>query len=310
MARFLLTRLVALLLTVFVAVTVVFFAIRLVPGDPILAMRGEGTGLLSADVINALREKHGLNAPLPVQYLKFMVRLLTTGDLGESFVNRQSVTENLATAWPYTFRLAIAATLLFVAIGMPLGVSAAIRQGTIWDTGIMGLAVIGVSLPYFFTGLFFMYVFAYRIGWFPVSGADTWAHLVLPAVSLGLISAAAVARFSRATMLEVLHLEYVRTARAKGLRERIVNYHHALRNALIPLVTVIGLQFGLLMSGSIITEAIFSWPGLGHLLVRSILQRDYQMVQGAIMLFAATIALVNLVVDLLYGYLDPRIKYG
>jgi ABC-type dipeptide/oligopeptide/nickel transport system permease component len=290
-----------------VVVSLVWVALRMAPGDPVLALLGEGSGGVSAETLNRLREEYGLNDPVLVQYLRFMGDLLR-GDLGTSFSNKKPVIENLLQTWPYTFRLAVVATLFSVAFGLPIGVIAATRRNSVLDHLGTGISLAGISLPYFFTALFLMYVFAFKFRWFPVSGTEGWRSLVLPAVSLGIISAAAISRFTRAMMIEALSTDYIRTARAKGLGEGRVLVRHALRNIMIPLITVVGVQFGLLMSGSVITESVFSWPGLGRMMVTAILQRDYSLVQGAAILFAATIGIVNLVVDLLYGFLNPRIR--
>lgn len=307
MARYIINKVLAILASLLVIASLVWFALRMAPGDPVLVLTGQGSGTMSAEMIDRIREQHGLNDPMVVQYMRFMGNLVR-GELGMSFSNRRPVLDNLTAAWPYTFRLAVAATIFSVIIGIPLGVVAATRRNSVFDNLVTAVSLVGISVPYFFTSLFLMYFFAFRLRWFPVSGAEGWSSLVLPALSLGIVSAAAVSRFARAMMIEILQMDFIRTARAKGLYERSVNYGHALRNAWIPLVTIVGVQFGLLMSGSVITESVFSWPGLGRVMVTGILQRDYQLVQGAAILFAATIGVINLIVDILYGYLDPRIR--
>lgn len=307
MVRYLLHKVVGILISLVVIVSLVWGALRLAPGDPVIVIVGEGTGTMSAETIDRIRDQYGLNDPLLVQYLRFMGNLFR-GDLGSSFGNKQLVTVNLARTWPYTFRLAVLATLISVAFGVPAGLIAATRRNSALDNIVTGVSLGGISMPFFVTALFLMYVFAFKLRWFPVSGAQGWRSVVLPALSLGIVSAAAISRFTRALLIEVLGMDYIRTARAKGLRELRVLVGHALRNAMIPLVTVVGVQFGLLMSGSVITESVFSWPGLGRMMVTAILQRDYQLVQGATILFAATISIVNMIVDILYGFLDPRIR--
>jgi peptide/nickel transport system permease protein len=307
MVRYLLHRSVGIFISLVVIVSLVWGALRLAPGDPVIMIIGEGTGTMSAEMINNIRDKYGLNDPLLVQYLRFMGNLFR-GDLGSSFSNKELVTVSLARTWPYTFRLAVLATLISVAFGVSAGLIAATRRNSAIDNIVTGVSLSGISMPYFFTALFLMYFFAFKLRWFPVSGAQGWRSVVLPALSLGIVSAAAISRFTRAMVIEVLGMDYIRTARAKGLRERTVLLGHALRNAMIPLVTVIGVQFGMMMSGSVITESVFSWPGLGRMMVTAILQRDYQLVQGAAILFAAIISIVNVIVDVLYGFLDPRIR--
>ena len=217
--------------------------------------------------------------------------------------------EELKTYFPNTVVLATAAILVALATGIPLGILAALRQGSWLDLGVMVLALLGVSMPVFWFGLLAILIFSVELGWFPVAGKGTLAHLVLPAVTLGINATALLARMTRGTLVEVLSQDYIRTARAKGLAERVVIFKHALRNALIPVVTVAGLEFGSLLAGAVITETIFAWPGLGQLLVGSILSRDYPVVQGAVLLVAFTFTLVNLMVDLLYAWIDPRVRY-
>ncbi len=217
--------------------------------------------------------------------------------------------EELKTYFPNTVELASAAILVALLIGIPLGILAALRPGSGLDLTVMVLALLGVSMPVFWFGLLAILVFSVGLGWLPVAGKGTLAHLLLPAVTLGVNATALLARMTRGTLLEVLSQDYIRTARAKGLAERVVVYKHALRNALIPVVTIAGLEFGTLLAGAVITETIFAWPGLGQLLVGAILARDYPVVQGAVLLIAFTFILVNLMVDLLYAWIDPRVRY-
>ena len=279
--------------------------VRLAPGDPAVLLAGE---FATPETLEAIRARYGLDRPLPEQLLIYLQALLS-GDLGESARSRRPVLEELRTYFPNTVELASAAILVALLTGIPLGILAALRPGSGLDLGVMVLALLGVSMPVFWFGLLAILIFAVELGWFPVAGKGTLAHLVLPAITLGVNATALLARMTRGTLLEVLSQDYIRTARAKGLAERVVILKHALRNALIPVVTVAGLEFGSLLAGAVITETIFAWPGLGQLLVGSILARDYPMVQGAVLLVATTFILVNLLVDLLYAWIDPRVRY-
>jgi peptide/nickel transport system permease protein len=284
--------------------TLVFSLIHLVPGDPAQAMLGDGA---SPNDIAELRTNLGLDQPLLTQYLTFM-RHAVTGDLGRSFRTGQPVTTMIAERVPATAELAIAAMLVAIVIAIPLGVIAAVWRGTAIDYSAMTFALAGVSIPNFWLGPLLAIVFAVELGWLPVSGRGTLAHLVLPAISLGLALAAILARMTRASLLDELGELYVRAARARGVSNAASITSHALRNSMIPLLTIIALQFGAVLTGAVITETIFSWPGVGRLLIQSISFRDYPMVQGCILLIAVTYVAVNLVTDLLYGVLDPRIR--
>ena len=286
-------------------VLLVFLMVRLAPGDPAILLAGE---FATPETLEAIRTRYGLDRPLPEQFALYLGALLQ-GDLGESARSRRPVLEELKTYFPNTVVLATAAILVALATGIPLGILAALRQGSWLDLGVMVLALLGVSMPVFWFGLLAILIFSVELGWFPVAGKGTLAHLVLPAVTLGINATALLARMTRGTLVEVLSQDYIRTARAKGLAERVVIFKHALRHALIPVVTVAGLEFGSLLAGAVITETIFAWPGLGQLLVGSILSRDYPVVQGAVLLVAFTFTLVNLMVDLLYAWIDPRVRY-
>lgn len=285
--------------------TLVFSLIHLVPGDPAQAMMGEGAAQTD---VEALRKTLGLDQPLLTQYLTFLQHAVT-GDLGTSFRTGQPVTRMIAERVPATAELAIAAMLVAIVIAIPLGVVAAVNKGTAVDYGAMTFALAGVSIPNFWLGPLLAIVFAVELGWLPVSGRGTLAHLVLPAVSLGLALAAILARMTRASMLDELNELYIRAARARGVPHAATITRHALRNSLVPLMTIIALQFGAVLTGAVITETIFAWPGIGRLLIQSIGFRDYPMVQGCILLIAVTYVAVNLVTDLLYGVLDPRIRF-
>jgi ABC-type dipeptide/oligopeptide/nickel transport system permease component len=284
--------------------TLVFSLIHLVPGDPAQAMLGDGA---APQDVAELRTSLGLDQPLLTQYFAFL-RHAVTGDLGKSFRTGQPVTTMIVERLPATAELALAAMLVAIVIALPLGVVAAVRRGTAVDYGAMTFALAGVSIPNFWLGPLLAIVFAVELGWLPVSGRGTLAHLVLPAISLGLALAAILARMTRASLLDELGELYVRAARARGVSNAASITSHALRNSLIPLLTIIALQFGAVLTGAVITETIFAWPGIGRLLIQSIGFRDYPMVQGCILLIAVTYVSVNLLTDLLYGVLDPRIR--
>ena len=305
MSRFLARRLLLTVPVLLGVATLVFSLIHLIPGDPAQAMLGEAAP--QADV-EELRHRLGLDRPLLEQYGAFL-KGLTRADLGISLRTGQPVTEQIVERMPATIELAAAAMLVAIAFAMPLGIIAAARRGTAVDHAAMTLSLAGVSVPNFWLGPLLAIVFAVELGWLPVSGRGTWAHLVLPAISLGAALAAILARMTRATMLEELREQYVQAARARGVSRLRAVLRHAFRNSLIPVVTLLGLQFGAVLTGAVITETIFAWPGIGRLLIQSIGFRDYPLVQGCILLIALTYVGVNLVTDMLYGVLDPRIRY-
>jgi ABC-type dipeptide/oligopeptide/nickel transport system permease component len=305
MGRFLARRLVLTIPVLLGVATLVFSLIHLIPGDPAQAMLGEAAP--QSDV-EELRRQLGLDRPLVQQYAAFLGGLVK-GDLGISLRTGLPVTEQIVERMPATFELAAAAMLVAILFSMPLGIAAAVRRGTAVDHAAMTISLAGVSVPNFWLGPLLAIVFAVELGWLPVSGRGTWGHLVLPAVSLGAALAAILARMTRATMLEELREPYVQAARARGASKPRAVLRHAFRNSLIPVVTLIGLQFGAVLTGAVITETIFAWPGIGRLLIQSIGFRDYPLVQGCILLIAVTYVAVNLVTDMLYGVLDPRIRY-
>lgn len=285
--------------------TLVFLLIHLVPGDPAQSMLGEGA---APQDVAALRSRLGLDRPLPVQFGRFVGGLFR-GDLGTSLRTGEPVASSIASRMPATAELAFAAMAVALLIAVPLGVAAAVWKGTLVDHAAMTLALAGISIPNFWLGPMMAIVFAVELGWLPVSGRGTLAHLVLPSVTLGAALAAILARMTRASLLEELRELYVTAARARGASRMRAVWRHAFRNSLVPVVTIVGLQFGSLLTGAIITETIFSWPGVGRLLIQSISFRDYPMVQGCILLIAVTYVMVNLVTDLVYGWLDPRIRF-
>ncbi|AWN49497.1 peptide ABC transporter permease [Methylobacterium terrae] len=335
MLRFLLTR-ASLVIPTFLGITLVaFFLIRLVPGDPIETMAGE-RGIDPARHA-ALRAEYGFDKPLLVQYGIYLERL-AHGDLGRSISTKEPVVAEFASLFPATIELGVCAILFALLVGLPAGILAALRRNSVFDHGVMGLSLTGYSMPIFWWGLLLILLFSVQLGWTPVSGridvqyfiepvtgfllidtllsdesgafASALSHLVLPAIVLGTVPLAVIARMTRSAMLEVLGEDYMRTARAKGLPAwRIVGLH-ALRNALIPVVTVIGLQVGVLFTGAILTETIFSWPGIGKWLIEAIGRRDYPVLQGGILLIGAVVMAVNLLVDLAYGLVNPRIRHA
>jgi len=305
LGRFLARRLLLTIPVLLGVATLVFSLIHLIPGDPAQAMLGEAAP--QADVVE-LRHRLGLDRPLIEQYGMFL-KGLVKGDLGTSLRTGQPVTDQIVERMPATFELAAAAMIVAIAFAMPLGIVAAVRRGTVADHAAMTISLAGVSVPNFWLGPMLAIIFAVELGWLPVSGRGTWAHLVLPAISLGAALAAILARMTRATMLEELREQYVQAARARGVSKSRAVLRHAFRNSLIPVVTLLGLQFGAVLTGAVITETIFAWPGIGRLLIQSIGFRDYPLVQGCILLIALTYVGVNLATDMVYGVLDPRIRY-
>jgi peptide/nickel transport system permease protein len=283
-----------------------FLMLHLVPGDPVLIFAGDKP--MTEERAAELRHQLGLDRPLWVQYWDYASHAVR-GDLGRGLRSDRPVLNSILEALPSTLELTFTALLLAALIGITLGIVAAVAHGGWLDTASMGVAMVGVSVPVFYSSLLLIIFFSFRLGWFPATGQGGIERLVLPAVALGLASAAALARLVRSSMLEVLNQEYIVTARAKGLAGRMVVLRHALKNALIPTVTMLGLQLGALLGGAVVTETIFSRPGLGRLAVDAIAGRDFPLVQGVVLFAAATYVLVNLVVDVLYAVIDPRIRY-
>jgi peptide/nickel transport system permease protein len=305
MLTFLLTRLLSTLTVVVGVITLVFLLIHLVPGDPVQVMLGETATIADQE---DLRHQLGLDQPLWTQWGNYMVKLLH-GDLGHSLHSKEPIGDMLLQRLPATVELALAGLLVAVLIAIPLGSLAAVRKDTGWDSGAMIFSLLGISIPHFWLGPLLILLFSLQLGWFPVSGRDNLASLILPAITLGTALAAILARMVRATLLEILNEDYIRTARAKGLRESAVILHHALRNAALPIITILGLQLGSLLSGAVITETVFSWPGIGQLIIEAIQNRDYPVVQACVLLISLTYVTVNTFTDLLYAWLDPRVRY-
>jgi len=304
MHRYLVRRLLLTIPVLLGVATLVFSLIHFIPGDPAQAMLGEGA---APEDVAQLRQRLGLDRPLLVQYGSFL-QGLAHGDLGVSLRNDQPVLQQIVERMPATAELAFASMTVAVLIALPLGIVAAVWRGTAIDYGAMTLSLVGISIPNFWLGPLLAIVFSVELGWLPVGGRGTLAHLVLPSVTLGAALAAILARMTRASLLEELREPYVLAARAKGVSRTRAILHHAFRNSLIPIVTILGLQFGVVLTGAVITETIFAWPGIGRLLIQSISFRDYPTVQGCVLLIAVTYVGVNLITDLTYGFLDPRIR--
>jgi len=293
---------------------VIFISVRLIPGDPAVAIAGERA---TPQLIAQVRQELGLDQPLLIQYGRFMVKLVQ-GDLGTSLRTRLPVAPEVWRRLKQTLLLATVSLVLASAVGMFLGIVSATRPYSVWDNAGMVVALLGVSTPVFWLGLMLILLFSVELPKalglnqpiFPPTGSGTWKHVVMPAITLAAYSTGIIARMTRSSMLDVVAQDYIRTARAKGLSERVITYRHALRNALVPVITVQGLQFGTLLGGAVLTESVFAWPGLGRYLVDAIFQRDYPVVQAVILVIAIGFIIINLVVDLLYALVDPRIRYG
>lgn len=310
LARYLANRVAQLVPVLFLISLIVFSIMHALPGDPVqLMLAGAESGSVTPERQDELRELMGLNDPLPYQYFRF-VRGAVTGDLGTSVRLRSPVLDLILERFGSTLELSLGGIFFAILIGMSTGIVAALKQGSWWDTLSMMMAYVGVSLPLFWLGLLLILVFSFRLGWFPPAGQEGLRSLVLPSITLGLVSAGVISRLTRSSLVEVLVEDYVRTARSKGLSIRIVTLRHALRNAFLPVLTILGLQFGAMLAGTVVTETVFSRPGLGRLVVNAILWKDYPLVQGIVLFMATTYVLVNLVVDLCYAWLDPRIRYG
>jgi len=289
----------------FLVVTVVFFVFQLIPGDPARIFAGEEA---PQERVDQIRRDLGLDQPVLVQYGRYLSRLLR-GDLGQSISSRRSVVTEIRNRFGNTFSLALAAITLATIVGIFLGVVSALFRGQILDYLVTVLALLGISVPVFWLGLLLMQLFSVELGWLPAAGYGTWRHYVMPTITLSVFSIAFITRMTRSSLLETIQQDYVRTARAKGVRERLVLLLHSLRNALLPITIVVGLRFGYMVGGAVITEEVFAWPGMGRLLILAVAQRDIPLVQGLLLVFASSFVLVNLLVDILYAFLDPRIRH-
>jgi len=304
MITFLTRRLLQLVPVLFGVSVAVFLMIHLIPGDPAVLIAGRDA---TEQDIESVRRALELDRPLPLQYIHFVSRALV-GDFGESFRSGRPVLDEIGFRYWNTLLLGVAAVIFGTIVGISTGIFTGVYRNGWLDSGVLAVSLLGISMPQFFLGILLMLFFSVYLGWLPLTGAGSWAHLILPALTLGIPNAAIISRITRSSLIETLGQDYVRTARAKGLANTVVIYRHAFRNALIPVVTVAGLQMGYLLGGAVVTETVFAWPGIGRLIVQSIDSRDFPVVQAAVLMLAVTFVVINLLTDLLYRVLDPRIK--
>ncbi|MFM1653434.1 ABC transporter permease [Brevibacillus sp. B_LB10_24] len=312
MAVYILKRILSLIPVLFIVSLVIFFIVHFTPGDPASYILGNEA---TVEQVNELREQMGLNDPIPEQYLHWLGGVLR-GDLGTSYFMKQPVLTSIIDHVAPTFSLAVFAQIIAIVIAIPLGILAAIKRGTMTDQSVMFLSLIGMAIPSFLLALFLVLLFGVHLGWLPVAGYQTlqkglWNHLqflILPAISLGAIQAALISRMTRSSMLEVLNTDYIKMARAKGTKEITVICQHALKNAFLPILTVIGQTFGALVTGAVVTETIFNIPGIGQLIINSIERRDYAIIQGIVLFVTLIYVCLNLIIDLMYGFIDPRVR--
>lgn len=304
MLKYILKKILLMIPLLLAVITLTFFVVRMIPGDPVALMMGKGA---TVEAIENMREKLGYNDPLLVQLGRYIANVCK-GDLGTSLRSGEDILGEIVRVFPVTLRLAFFATLFSTIVGVTLGVISAVHRGKLPDSSIRVLTLISISMPSFFLGLIFIIVFALKLGWFPTFGNGDWKHYVLPITSLGLMELGYIARVTRSSMLDVLGQDYIRTARAKGLKEHVVIYVEALRNALIPVATSVGLRFGSLLAGAAITETVFSLRGIGLTMIEAVTIRDYTLIQSCILVVAAVFVVVNTLVDILYTIIDPRIK--
>lgn len=305
MIRYIFKRIILVIPVLFAVTFIIFSLMHFSSGDPARMILGEQA---TGEQLEQLREEMGLNDPFMTQYFRYTKGVFLEGDLGRSYLTNRPVNQEIESRYPNTIKLAVTSIVVAVGIGIPLGVISAIKQNTWVDNVSMFVALLGVSMPVFWQGMLLILLFSLTLGWLPSSGYNTWQQMILPAITLGTGSAAIIARMTRSSMLEVHRQDFIRTARAKGLHELIVVNRHTLRNALIPVVTVIGLQFGALLGGAVLTESIFGIPGLGSMIVQGIRTRDMMVVQGGVILIALTFTVINLIVDIAYGFLGPKIR--
>lgn len=305
MLNYILRRLFGMVPVLLVITIIAFLFVHLTPGDPIRIMYGAE---IDQATYQEMRERAGFNDPLVVQYGRYMANMLQ-GDFGISYRTRVNVSDEILRRFGYTFVLTVLAMFWAIVIGVGVGILSATRRNSLADRSSMIATITALSIPEFWFGLMIMQLFAVQLGWFPTSGSGSWQHLILPSITLGLGVAATIVRFTRSSVLEVLREDYVRTARAKGQKESVVIWRHVLRNALIPVVTMSGLQFGFLIGGAVVVEQVFAWPGLGSYLIDSILGRDYPVIQALILLFSLQFLVINLLVDISYAFLNPQIRY-
>lgn len=314
MVNYILKRILSLIPVLFIVSLVIFLLVHITPGDPASIILGVDA---SEEQKIELRQQLGLDRPIHEQYISWIGSAIK-GDFGDSYFLRQPVTTAIFNHLRPTLSLAIFAQIITIVIAIPLGIAAARRRGSLADQGIMGVSLLGMSIPSFLLGLLLILLFGVKLGWLPTSGyqgieTGFWNHmkfLIMPAISLGAIQAALVSRMTRTSMLEVLGSDYIKTARAKGVKNRVLVYKHALRNAFLPILTVIGQTFGVLVAGAVVTEAIFNIPGIGQLIVNSVERRDYTVIQGVVLFVTLSYVFINLIIDLLYGLIDPRVRLG
>ena len=305
MLKYIIRRIIAMIPVVIGITFLVFMIMQLAPGDPVQMILGDNA---SPEAVEAMRDEMGLNDNVLIQYGRYLVNL-AQGDMGTSYVNKRPVADEVFSRVPATFKLAAVAAVVSIVIAIPLGILAAIKQNTLFDHSSMVVSLIGISMPAFWLALMLMLLFSLKLGWLPAQGAkDGWKSYVLPSIAIGFMQMAAIARTTRSSMLETIRQDYIRTARSKGITEREVIFHHSFRNALIPTVTIVGVQLGGLLGGAVLTETGFAWPGLGRLVVQAVNGRDVPVVLGCIVVLSVGFSIVNLVVDLLYGFIDPRVR--
>jgi peptide/nickel transport system permease protein len=305
MIKYILKRILSLIPVLLGVTFIVFTLLHLTPGDPARMVLGDQA---SQQAVDELRDEMGLDDPFLLQFGNYVYKAVVQQDIGDSYITKRPVTEEIMNVFPTTLKLASLSMIFAIIIGIPFGIISAIKQYSVFDSTVMVLALIGISMPVFWLGLLLILFFSVKLHWLPSSGFYSFKHMILPAVTLGAQSVAIITRMTRSSMLEVIRQDYIRTVRAKGQKERVVIIKHALGNALIPIITITGLQFGILLGGAVLTEAIFSIPGVGRLMVESIKMRDYPIVQGGVLYIAIAFSAVNLLVDILYAYVDPRIK--
>jgi peptide/nickel transport system permease protein len=303
--RYIIKRILIGIPILFLVITTVFFAFRLIPGDAARILAGDEAPI---ERVEQIRTELGLDRPVLVQYGAYLAGI-ARGDLGVSFSSRRPVAVEIGTRFGNTLSLALAAIALATVVGIVLGVISALFRGKLADHVVTVIALLGISVPVFWLGLLMMQLFSVQLGWLPAAGHGTWRHFIMPTITLSVFSIAFITRMTRSSLLETIAQDYVRTARAKGVRERLVLLLHSLRNALLPVTIVVGLRFGYMVGGAVITEEVFAWPGLGRLLILAVGQRDIPLVQGLLLVFATSFVLVNLFVDVLYAFLDPRIRH-
>lgn len=304
MERYILKRILLMVPVLLGVILVVFIMNHISPGNPARILAGENA---SEEAVAALTEELGLNDPLYIQFFNYVKGIVTKFDLGTSYQTRRPVIDELMDRFPTTAKLALISICISAVVGISLGIISAVKQNTIIDHLSTGFALLGVSMPAFWAGMMLILVFAIYLKWLPVSGIDGWKNWILPAFTSSMVGMATITRMTRSSMLDVICQEYIVTARAKGLSEQVIVVKHALKNALIPIITVLGIQLGTMLGGAVLTESVFSIPGLGKFMVDSIKNRDYPVVQGGVLLLAIVFSLVNLIVDIIYAYVDPRI---